>query len=288
VARLQEETAEGKVDIASLREDLDMIAESAAQITEVKEQLIGAVREVRPRPVLLEDVLQTAVHARALDAGLLHVEIDPEAAYVIADSTQLTRALGNILQNAAEAGAKSVKVSAHPIEEQGLLEITIEDDGIGMSEGVQRKAWSPFFSTRGGEHHGLGLPAAMHVVSQAQGRVADEISSKGNVSSVALVDDDDAWAKQFAETLAQMNVKLTRVTDLSKIPAADLILVDEHCTSLRADDVLAAVTKGHLLAKTVILTTAINPERVADFLRAGVRDVQLKPYTHEEVAELVS
>ena len=135
VARLQEETAEGKVDIASLREDLDMIAESAAQITEVKEQLIGAVREARPRPVLLEDVLQTAVHARALDAGLLHVEIDPEAAYVIADSTQLTRALGNILQNAAEAGAKSVKVSAHPIEEQGMLEVTIEDDGAGMRRG---------------------------------------------------------------------------------------------------------------------------------------------------------
>jgi GAF domain-containing protein len=308
VARLQEETASGKVDIASLREDLEMIAESAVQITEVKEQLIGAVREARPRPVLLEDILQTAMNERGVESGLLQVEIDPEAAYVIADSTQLTRAFGNLLQNAAEAGAKSVKVHAHPIEEQGLLEVTIEDDGSGMDEETQRKAWSPFFSTRGGEHHGLGLPATMHVISQSQGRIAlvsdkgsgttvavflpqghlsDAASLETKVSSVALVDDDDAWARHFAELLKQVNVKLTRVADVKKLPAADLYLVDEHCASVRADDAVDALSKGKLLQKTIILTTAINPERVADFLNSGVRDVQLKPYTLEETAELL-
>jgi GAF domain-containing protein/anti-sigma regulatory factor (Ser/Thr protein kinase) len=312
VARLQAELADDKIDPASLKEDLEMIAESAAQITEVKEQLIGAVREVLPRPVMLADVLQTAVYQREIPEGLLHVEIAPEAEYVIADSTQLTRALGNLIQNAAEAGAKSVKVSAHPIEEPGLLEVTIEDDGVGMSEDVQRKAWSPFFSTRGGEHHGLGLPAAMHVISQTQGRIAlvseegkgttvavyipqgqgkasegEAASPAGKIASVLLVDDDDAWAKQFADSLAKMGVKLTRTTDAKQIAAADLILIDEHCTSVDMQTVLDTVTKSKLLARTVVLTTAINPERVTDFLRAGVRDVQLKPYTQEEIAELL-
>ena len=114
ITRLREEIAEGKVDLDSLREDLDMIAESAAQITQVKEQLIGAVREQKPRAVLFADVLQTAAHQRDFSENALKVNIDPAAAYVIADSTQLTRALGNILQNAAEAGAKSVKVSVQP------------------------------------------------------------------------------------------------------------------------------------------------------------------------------
>ena len=308
IARLMEETKSGKVDIDSLREDLEIISESAAQITEVKEQLIGAVREVHPRPVLLADVFQTAVQERGIDSGLMQVEIDPEAAYVIADSTQLTRALGNLLQNAAEAGAKSVRVRVHPTEEQGLLEIVIEDNGAGMDEETQRKAWSPFFSTRGGDHHGLGLPAAMHVISQSQGRIAlvsepgsgatvavflpqghveDAPASLEKTPSVVLVDDDDAWAKGFAASLKKMGVKLTRVEDVKKLPAADLYLVDEHCASVHVDDAVAALTKGKALARSIILTTAINPERVANYLNAGVRDVQLKPYTNEEVAELL-
>jgi signal transduction histidine kinase len=78
--------------------------------------LIGAVREVRPRPVMLADVLETVVHQHGIAEDLLQVDIAPEAAYVIADSTQLTRAFGNMIQNAVDAGAKSVTVSAHLIE----------------------------------------------------------------------------------------------------------------------------------------------------------------------------
>jgi CheY-like chemotaxis protein len=285
-----------------------MIAESAAQITQVKEQLIGAVREQKPRAVLIADVLQTAAHQRDLSEKTLKVNIDPAAAYVIADSTQLTRALGNILQNAAESGAKSVMVSVHPTEERGTLEIDIEDDGAGMSEDVMQKAWSPFFTTRGVEHHGLGLPATMHVISQAQGHIAlvseagrgttvamfmpggqanKEVIETGSVKNILLIDDNDDWAKLFAELLKETKVKLTQSTDLKKFPAADLILVDENIASIPLADVLSALSKAGLAAKTVILTSAINPERVTKFLRDGVKDVTLKPYSGGEISELL-
>ncbi len=307
-ARLQEEIAEGEVDVESLREDLDMIAESTAQIIQVKEQLIGAVREQKPRPVLFSDILQTAVHQRGIAGNLLKVEIDPAAAYVIADSTQLTRALGNILQNAAEAGAKSVKVSVRPTEERGMLEIDIEDDGAGMGEEVMRKAWSPFYTTRGVAHHGLGLPATMHVVSQAQGhitlvseagkgttvvmfmpsgRVEHESIEAGGIKNILLIDDDDNWAKLFAELLKDTKVKLTQSTDLKKFPAADLILVDEYIASVPLADVLSALAKAGLASKTVILTSAITPERVTKFMRDGVKDVTLKPYSSVEIGDLL-
>lgn len=308
IARLREEIAEGKVDLESLKEDLDMIAESAAQITQVKEQLIGAVREQKPRAVLFADVLQTAVHQRDFPESALRVKIDPSAAYVIADSTQLTRALGNILQNAAEAGAKSVSVSVRPTEERGVLEIDIEDDGTGMDENVMQKAWSPFFTTRGIEHHGLGLPATMHVISQAQGHVTlvsekgkgttvamfmprghgnDEAVETGSVKNILLIDDNDDWAGLFAELLKNTKVKLTQSTDLKKFPAADLILVDEHISSVSITDVLSALTNAGLASKTVILTAAINPERVTQFLRSGVKDVSVKPYFGSEITELL-
>jgi GAF domain-containing protein len=308
VARLREELAAGGVEPESLGEDLDMISESAAQIIQVKEQLIGAVREIKPRPVLFADVLQTAAMQRNIPQNVLQVEIDPAAAYVIADSTQLTRALGNILQNAVEAGAKSVRVRARPTEERGMLEIDIEDDGAGMDEETMRKAWSPFFTTRGAGHHGLGLPAAMHVVSQSQGRIAlvseegggttvavfmplgradDEKVRAGSVKSILLIDDNDDWANLLAGMLKGTKVKLTQSADLKKIPPADLILVDENIASLPLRDVLSALSKGDLLSKTVLLTSAIHPENVTQYLRAGVRDAAVKPYSADEVSELL-
>ena len=39
-----------------------------------------------------------------------------------------------------------------------------------MSSDVLEKVWTPFFSTRVG-HNGLGLPAALHVVTQLQGEI---------------------------------------------------------------------------------------------------------------------
>lgn len=308
VARLREEIADGKVDLDSLKEDLDMISESAAQIIQVKEQLIGAVREMKPRPVLFADVLQTAAMQRGVPQNALKVSIDPEAAYVIADSTQLTRAVGNILQNAVEAGAKSVKVSVHSTEERGILEIDIEDDGAGMSEEMQRKVWSPFFTTRGVAHHGLGLPAAMHVVSQSQGRIAlvsnegkgttvamfmpqgrvtsDEVQP-GGVKNILLIDDNDDWANLLKEMFKGAKVKLTQTTDLKKFPEADIIMVDENIASASLTDVLTAISKAGLASKTVILTSAINPERVTQYLREGLKDVTVKPYSVGELNELL-
>jgi GAF domain-containing protein/anti-sigma regulatory factor (Ser/Thr protein kinase) len=308
ITRLREEIAEGKVDLESLKEDLDMIAESAAQITQVKEQLIGAVREQKPRPVLFADVLQTAAHQRHFSENMLKVNIDPSVAYVIADSTQLTRALGNILQNAAEAGAKSVNVNVQPTEERGILEIVIEDDGAGMEEEVMRKAWSPFFTTRGVEHHGLGLPATMHVISQAQGHITlvseagkgttvamfmpkgqieYEAIEPGSVKNILLIDDNDDWANLFAELLKETKIKLTQSTNLKKFPSADLILVDENIVSVPLIDVLSALSEAGLVSKTVILTAAINPERVTQELRHGAKDVTLKPYSSGEINELL-
>ena len=308
VARLREEIADGSVDVESLKEDLDMISESATQIIQVKEQLIGAVREMKPRSVLFADVLQTAAFQRGISQKTLNVEIDPAAAYVIADSTQLTRAVGNILQNAAEAGAKSIKVTARPTEERGVLEIDIEDDGAGMNDETQRKVWSPFFTTRGVSHHGLGLPAAMHVVSQSQGRIAlvseegkgttvamfmprgrveVEQAQPGAVKNILLIDDNDDWANLLTEMLKGTKTKLTQSTDLKKFPEADLILVDENIASVPLTDVLTALSKAGLAPKTIILTSAINPERVTQYLRDGLKDVTVKPYAAGELNELL-
>ena len=189
-----------------------------------------------------------------------------------------------------------------------MLEIDIEDDGSGMNDDIQRKVWSPFFTTRGVSHHGLGLPAAMHVVSQSQGRIAlvseegkgttvamfmprgrvdVEQAQPGSVKNILLIDDNDDWATLLTEMFKGAKVKLTQSTDLKKLPDADLILVDENIASVPLTDVLAALSKAKLTPKTVILTSAINPERVTQYLRDGLKDVTVKPYSTDELNELL-
>jgi response regulator of citrate/malate metabolism len=74
---------------------------------------------------------------------------------------------------------------------------------------------------------------------------------------------------------------------LEKFPVADLILVDENIGSVPLTDVLSTLSSAGLASKTVVLTSAINPERVTQFLREGVKDVTLKPYSGAEVTELL-
>ena len=102
-----------------------------------------------------------------------------------------------------------------------------------------------------------------------------------------MIDDNDDWAKLFGELLKGTKIKLTRSIDLTKFPEADIIFVDENIASVFLNEVLYALSEAGLLAKTVVLTSAINPERVTKFLRDGVKDVTVKPYSGGEVSELL-
>ena len=295
IARLKEDLGSGQPDIDSLREDLDLIGESAELIVQVKEQLIGQAREQKPRPVLLVDVLQAAAHQRGVKN--LDIQVSADAAYVLADSTQLARALGNLLQNAVEAGASQILVKAG-VAGPDSVQITLTDNGFGMPAEVLEKVWTPFFTTRVG-HNGLGLPAALHVFTQLQGQIhiqsqpgkgarveielpaghpaAAELSQS---PAILLIDDQDAWAQFF--TAAVKTARRAEKPDEN----AGLILVDEHVESIDFENTLVAIQQAGLASKTIVLTAALDVDRMTRLLRAGFRDVRLKPYGADEIAAL--
>ncbi len=293
-ARLKEDLADGHVDTASLSEDLDLIAEAADTIVQVKEQLLGQVREQTLRPVLVADVLQAA--ARLRNVRGLQVEVDPQAAWVVADSTQLTRALGNLLQNAAEARASRIAVRAEPAPKNQVL-LTLSDNGSGMSSEAIEKAWAPFYSTKAG-HHGLGLPAALHVITQLQGQIQlesqegkgttvrillpqtqPETAEISQAPSILLIDDDDPWARFFLETVPTARRSL--------VPApADVVLVDEHVEGADVEAVVEEIRRAGLAPQTIVVTAAMDVDRTTRLLRSGVRDVRLKPYVAADLASL--
>ena len=101
---------------------------------------------------------------------------------------RLVQALTNVLVNAIEAYGDAV--SPKPIKvkaclHQGIVGITVEDSGCGMSEEAQRDALT-LFATSKPNGTGFGLPLAVKIVeSEHGGRLTIE-SVKGRGTLVRI------------------------------------------------------------------------------------------------------
>ena len=125
-------------------------------------------------------LLQKALH-RAAD---LEVRIARSLPAVSVPPHALTRAVLNLLVNAAEAMPEGrarelsrviLRADADALGENVVIEVI--DNGIGMSEEVQRRALDMFFTTKTrGLGTGLGLPLVRRVVERAGGAL--EIRSR--------------------------------------------------------------------------------------------------------------
>jgi signal transduction histidine kinase len=92
---------------------------------------------------------------------------------VSADAEEIERALLNLFLNARQAmpdgGALSVRL--RPTAE--LVEIEVEDSGVGMDEVTRRQLFRPFFTTRHGGT-GLGLAIVKRVIEDHRGAIRVE------------------------------------------------------------------------------------------------------------------
>ena len=115
---------------------------------------------------------------------------------VFIDSTQLERALLNLVINARDAmpGGGTLTVAlrrggaeemADPQRLHAVLEV--RDTGHGMAPEIRGKVFEPFFSTKGEKGTGLGLPIVWRTVTEAGGRIeVDSEPGKGTVFRLYL------------------------------------------------------------------------------------------------------
>jgi GAF domain-containing protein len=308
VARMQADLNSGRVDADSLREDLELVAESARQIVQVKENLLGPAREHRPRPAMLSDVVQAAVFHAGIPAQQVTLEAAPDAPMALADTTQLARAFGNLLQNAVEAKARHIRVAIQPASKKGFVSVRVADDGEGIPPDMLDAVWASFVTTKAGRA-GLGLPACLHVITQLHGSIGvDSRPGQGTTFSILLpasppaasadlsgaphhillIDDDDGWAGFVADTLEAAGKRVTRRADADRSVEAGCILVDDALLARPVSEVLAALGSAGRVERAIVVAAALSVERATAHLQAGVKDVALKPYTPGELAALLA
>jgi C4-dicarboxylate-specific signal transduction histidine kinase len=114
----------------------------------------------------------------------LRCETDNEPLQVPADETQLGVAFAAVLQNALEAapngGWVSVRVRRSSGNTNPAAEISVMDNGPGISNRVRQHLFDPFFSGReAGRGLGFGLSKCWRIVTDHGGQVLVNRPSAG-------------------------------------------------------------------------------------------------------------
>jgi two-component system, cell cycle sensor histidine kinase and response regulator CckA len=113
---------------------------------------------------------------------------------VFVDPSHLERTLLNLVLNARDAmhsgGLLTLAVQDVTVAEEEdaqYVEIDVIDTGTGMDENVRRNLFKPFFTTKGEEGTGLGLPIVDQIVTRAGGfvRIESEVG-RGTIVRVFL------------------------------------------------------------------------------------------------------
>ncbi len=139
-----------------------------------------------------EEVLQLMAARAQDDQTRLEAELSPDLAPVIIDPDGIQRCLMNLVDNAIDACRDNADVGRDKrvalrtaALRRGGVAYQVTDNGCGMDEGVRRRLFQNFFSTKGTEGTGIGLMMTKRIVDQHQGTV--EVTSRpGEGTTVTL------------------------------------------------------------------------------------------------------
>ncbi|HEX8330721.1 MAG TPA: ATP-binding protein [Hymenobacter sp.] len=181
--------------MAGLRQNLQQISQHGQRASSIINGMLEHARSGTGQPApcdlnaLAEESLRLAYQGlRAKDASfsaVLRQELDSQLGLVHVVPQDMGRVLLNLCTNALHAVrqrqqqfvALSESASYQPtvvIETRRLannaVEIRVRDNGVGMSEAVQKKVFEPFFTTKpAGEGTGLGLSLSHDTVTKGHG-----------------------------------------------------------------------------------------------------------------------
>src|SRR5712692_6776290 len=169
---LDEETDPGKRAelIARLRENVDRASGRVSELSRA-----GRAPEEWPEPVDLAIALQELQKRVASAARMSGTEITvdwPRGLAVRADALAVRSAVENVVANALEAlqqNGPGGRLAVRARQVDGVVELTVEDDGPGIPDEVRTRLFVPFASGR--ESTGLGLAIARALARASGGEL---------------------------------------------------------------------------------------------------------------------
>src|SRR5882757_7876516 len=201
--------------VAIIRRCSEVITSSVESMRSLVDQFAALAEfpTARPKPADLNTIVENSL---ALFAGRMQNikivrKMTPDLPLVMADPEALKRALGNLIDNAAEAMQQSLfrelRIGTNLLE-NGMVELTIADTGSGLTDEMRERLFLPYFSTKQ-RGTGLGLAIAAKIIQEHQGTIRAEKNEPAGAkfivelrpaSSVDSDPDTSSAASPFAAT----------------------------------------------------------------------------------------
>lgn len=185
-------TEENRAYVEDVKEEVEIMTKLVGELLSYSKTGIKTA-EVKTEKVSLKPLVEKVVTREMTnETAKIKIEID-ENISVLAQPELLSRAVGNVIRNAASyAGqAGEILISAERTEND-LVEIMIADEGAGVPEDALTKIFDPLFRvdkdrSRASGGSGLGLAIVKTCVEACGGRVyAKNLSPKGFAVKILL------------------------------------------------------------------------------------------------------
>jgi nitrogen fixation/metabolism regulation signal transduction histidine kinase len=212
IGRLGAKLAENRIESPStevIRRCSEVITASVESMRSLVDQFAALAEfpTARPRPADLNTIVENslALFAGRMQSIRLIRRLGKDLPLVLADPEALKRALGNLIDNAAEAMQTSLlremRVTTRLLE-SGMAELTIADTGTGLTDEMRERLFLPYFSTKQ-RGTGLGLAIAAKIVQEHQGSIRAEKNEPAGARFIvelrpASVGDGDPGSADFA------------------------------------------------------------------------------------------
>jgi hypothetical protein len=166
--------------IAVIRRSSEVISSSVESMRSLVDQFSALAQfpTAQPRPADLNPIVENSLtlFAGRLQNIRLIQHLAPDLPLVLADPEATKRALGNLIDNAAEAMQQSLLRElriATSLLPSGMVELTVSDTGPGLTDEMRERLFLPYFSTKQ-RGTGLGLAIAAKIVQEQQGTIRAE------------------------------------------------------------------------------------------------------------------
>jgi two-component system, NtrC family, nitrogen regulation sensor histidine kinase NtrY len=168
---------------ATLVEQIDHLSAIAGEFSR-----FANIEQANPETFNIGDALNSVkqLYERDTEANFTW-RIIPNDVLVYADKTHINRMLTNLILNGIQAVPENTypHISVYQSVHDNKVEIKITDNGIGISEEIKSKIFTPNFTTKT-SGTGLGLAMCKRMAEQAGGDIYFETSEEGTSFFVEL------------------------------------------------------------------------------------------------------
>lgn len=166
-----------------VKKDTEKIMKASLHAREVVKKLMLFARQMPPQKtqVSLNQVVEESLYfleSRCAKEGIKIIRnLSQNIPDITADPAQMTQVFVNIAVNAIQAMPNGGELTIKTESSGKTISFIVEDTGVGMDEGIVKKIFIPFFTTKEiGKGTGLGLPVVHGIVASHGGSI--DVKSK--------------------------------------------------------------------------------------------------------------